>query len=389
MPRPGPRPYECVRRAWHSERHQPMRGSLIKEIFRVVGEIHSPATRKNKEWQEKLPIVVLKAEEIMYSKANSEAEYMDLNTLWDRANDAINTIIRIDESAETGVLMQPCIEAALILGCTPRRTSRSQRNSDPRCYLGPTAPEPTCVPPNNLEHVIQGNCITNTPFMPHNSNVIKPIPMSLTAHKFPFLSGNFPPCLPRETYVSSNPCSIYPLYYGSELQYQESQFSFRIPDSDDPNAVKTGHEQSPFPRDVASTKIPRADLWDGPDNPLGTDCDLSLRLGPLSVPCISVENSWPREVEDVDSSTSRECKMSSDLTLWMDKEFSFFPKANTDDLLESCSSKLRSEAENMNVEKTLRKRKSVFGNPSKDWELCFRPKLPCSPPHWKMSNAGS
>ncbi|MCI18602.1 hypothetical protein A2U01_0039757, partial [Trifolium medium] len=23
MPRPGPRPYECVRRAWHSERHQP------------------------------------------------------------------------------------------------------------------------------------------------------------------------------------------------------------------------------------------------------------------------------------------------------------------------------------------------------------------------------
>lgn len=106
MPRPGPRPYECVRRAWHSERHQPIRGSLIKEIFRysfkvclfwvktnvfvkcfhfefllmiclvlffrVASEIHSPATRKNKEWQEKLPVVVLKAEEIMYSKANSE-----------------------------------------------------------------------------------------------------------------------------------------------------------------------------------------------------------------------------------------------------------------------------------------------------------------------------
>lgn len=34
MPRPGPRPYECVRRAWHSDRHQPIRGSLIKEIFR-------------------------------------------------------------------------------------------------------------------------------------------------------------------------------------------------------------------------------------------------------------------------------------------------------------------------------------------------------------------
>ena len=100
MPRPGPRPYECVRKAWHSDRHQPIRGSLIQEIFRsnptsqnlhigllsmytsnlicvvclfrVVNEVHNSTTKKNKEWQEKLPIVVLKVEEIMYSKANSE-----------------------------------------------------------------------------------------------------------------------------------------------------------------------------------------------------------------------------------------------------------------------------------------------------------------------------
>lgn len=37
-----------------------------------MNESHSSATKKNKEWQEKLPIVVLKAEEIMYFKANSE-----------------------------------------------------------------------------------------------------------------------------------------------------------------------------------------------------------------------------------------------------------------------------------------------------------------------------
>lgn len=36
MPRPGPRPYVCERRAWHSDRHQPMRGSLIQEIFRCI-----------------------------------------------------------------------------------------------------------------------------------------------------------------------------------------------------------------------------------------------------------------------------------------------------------------------------------------------------------------
>jgi len=34
MPRPGPRPYECMRRAWHSDRHQPLRGSVIRQIFR-------------------------------------------------------------------------------------------------------------------------------------------------------------------------------------------------------------------------------------------------------------------------------------------------------------------------------------------------------------------
>lgn len=46
--------------------------TTITCLFRVVNEIHSSATKKNKEWQDKLPLVVLKAEEIMYSKANSE-----------------------------------------------------------------------------------------------------------------------------------------------------------------------------------------------------------------------------------------------------------------------------------------------------------------------------
>ncbi|XP_054797900.1 uncharacterized protein LOC129302971 isoform X2 [Prosopis cineraria] len=145
MPRPGPRPYDCVRRAWHSDTHQPIRGTLIQEIFRVVNDIHGPATKKNKEYQEKLPIVVLRAEEIMYSKANSEAEYMDLTTLLVRANDAIDTVIRRDESTETGECLQPCIEAALCLGCTPEKASRSQRNS-PRCYLSHNGQEPVQKP---------------------------------------------------------------------------------------------------------------------------------------------------------------------------------------------------------------------------------------------------
>lgn len=41
-------------------------------LIRVVNGKHSSVTKGNREWQEKLPIVVFKAEEIMYSKANSE-----------------------------------------------------------------------------------------------------------------------------------------------------------------------------------------------------------------------------------------------------------------------------------------------------------------------------
>lgn len=35
---------------------------------------------------------------------------MDPATLWDRVNDAINTIIKRDESTETGDLLPPCVE---------------------------------------------------------------------------------------------------------------------------------------------------------------------------------------------------------------------------------------------------------------------------------------
>ncbi|KAK9280506.1 hypothetical protein L1049_014198 [Liquidambar formosana] len=271
MPRPGPRPYECVRRAWHSDRHQPIRGSLIQEIFRVANEIHGSATRKNKEWQEKLPVVVLKAEEIMYSKANSEAEYMDLKTLWDRANDAVNTIIRRDEDTETGELLNPCIEAALNLGCTPRRASRSQRNNNMRCYLSPNTQEPSSSNPASILEITQGNHTINLQYMSHYLNLVKPTttnsfhsglqPQSpvtqnsnCATNKFPFSSENFPPsshnqCLSLETYPPSRLYSVYPLYYGNHLQREDSQFGLEISPKLNSNATEsaeTGYCTEPF-----------------------------------------------------------------------------------------------------------------------------------------------
>lgn len=48
---------------------------------RVVHEIHNSSTKKNKEWQEMLPVVVLKAEEILYSKASSEVFFFSITLL--------------------------------------------------------------------------------------------------------------------------------------------------------------------------------------------------------------------------------------------------------------------------------------------------------------------
>lgn len=39
-----------------------------------------------------------------------QAEYVDLKTLRDRVNDAIDTIIRKEDATESGDLLQPCIE---------------------------------------------------------------------------------------------------------------------------------------------------------------------------------------------------------------------------------------------------------------------------------------
>lgn len=326
MPRPGPRPYECVKRAWHSERHQPIRGTIIQEIFRSVKEIHRPATKKNKEWQDKLPAVVLRTEEIMYCKANSEAEYMDLNTLWDRVNDAINTIIRRDESSETEGLLQPCIEAALYLGCTPRRAPRSQRNCSPRYYLSPQTQKPagvlTPVPAGITDKLSQDH----TPI----SQFMKPIAKSsshlglescdLLAYNNCFnpRSISFPPknahpsslyqfSLPKEACPKSSVCAVYPLYYdgshtdGSELGSGVSQNLISY-DLVKPAELTSQHELLSCHKETSRTQ---ADASCSFNNPVENDCDLSLRLGPLSV-LYSLKGRCSREADNFALSSSQE-----------------------------------------------------------------------------------
>ncbi|KAJ6842840.1 uncharacterized protein M6B38_298845 [Iris pallida] len=364
MPRPGPRPYECVRRAWHSERHQPIRGSLIQEIFRIASEVHSPDTQKNKEWQEKLPLVVLKAEEIMYSKANSEAEYMDLKTLWERTNDAIDTIIRRDDTPETeGDLLHPCIEAALNLGCIPRRTSRSQRHNNPGCYLSnTTGGESTAaatsflkLPDINMvvgEHPGFSTCSLPCPvptlypgsasmpfssqFEPwtaaeanHSDSNMSLVPDAGFGPKDPNStsapsSDTLVPCqstgglsVPAGTYIWPGfGCDTYPSCYMDEQPNPRIHLPLLKP-------LEPNKPASPVPcppsifeagthflhnficRDNAEgSSNTSSNSGEGSENPPGVVCDLSLRLGLSPPPSIDAESAWTREVEDVGSSSS-------------------------------------------------------------------------------------
>ncbi|KAK9269430.1 hypothetical protein L1049_001203 [Liquidambar formosana] len=427
MPRPGPRPYECVRRAWHSDRHRPMRGSIIQQIFRLVTDAHNSATRKNKEWLEKLPIVVLKAEEIMYSKANSEAEYMDLETLWDRVIDAINTIIRKDETETGEFLLQPCIEAALNLGCVPVKASRSQRHNNPRSYLTPRAQEPASVPPRVLDNTANARCpqlpshhsgnqltcarsttLNSHLFVPESDSPVTQNNNPSAPSRFPFSYKNFSPGSNKSRTVESNSPlnvgSVYPLYYGTHYQTEESQLGFRTPDNTNsntifvgtpigtsiPEAAEMGVLGNLFSREGAEkalNRISQADLRDNCEKAPETQCDLSLRLGLSSDPCMSMVKSLARETEDVGSSNSQDGSKFSDLSPHKNKEFCFFPRKNANDPSESCSSKWNSEGDCLNMETTVRKRKAPSGNMD-DGQFCWQPELPSNQFTGRMRRMG-
>ncbi|CAG7889339.1 unnamed protein product [Brassica rapa] len=273
MPRPGPRPYECVKRAWHSDRHQPIRGSIIRQIFRLAMEAHSAATKKNKEWQEKLPVVVLKAEEIMYSKANSEEEYTDADTIWNRVNDAIDTIIRRDESTETGPLLPPCVEAALNLGCIAVKASRSQRHSNVRTYLCPKFQQPVSASTNEPQYHHQAQksnkpSPTAQPAIPvdvHDDSNNRGPPFlheSMQMHQKPLARklGTITDT-PAPSPSPINLGSVYPLYYGGNNQTQQVDMSSRVP-------ITIG-----MPISIKA-----------PEERTERFCDLSLRLGVSSDP---------------------------------------------------------------------------------------------------------
>ncbi|KAF9613455.1 hypothetical protein IFM89_008302 [Coptis chinensis] len=363
-----------------------MRGSLIQEIFRVVNEIHGTETKKNKEWQEKLPVVVLKAEEIIYSKANSEEEYLDPQTLWDRTNDAINTIIRREESTETGDLLQPCIEAALVLGCTVRRASRSQRNNHPRAYLTPITQEPTPVSSRVAVNITHGGSSLRPAHSvkPTFSSHIVGSPHTVdnkptVTHTFPFPLENLSPSASNQVsfgiHPSANVGRVYPLYFGAHYQATDPQVVSHPPQGINSSEAVHGISQCQSIRRLtekgflqnffmcdavvnASNRDTEAEWRRSAENSPVIECDLSLRLGPLSVPCASEETGCAHEVVDIGSSSSQEWDKSCDQSPRTSKEFCFFPRDSADDPLESSSSKWSSKGRGEDHHGSSRKHKA-------------------------------
>ncbi|KAF9662885.1 hypothetical protein SADUNF_Sadunf18G0101000 [Salix dunnii] len=415
MPRPGPRPYECVRRAWHSDRHKPIRGSMIGQILRMAYDTHSAATKGNREWQDKLLLVVYKAEEIMYSKANSEAEYVSQDTLWDRVNDAIDTIIRRDDSTETGDLLPPCIEAALNLGCKVERASRSQRHNNPRSYLSSRTQEPASVTPTDIDrpHDDQGprlmpiHSINPLNFAARATTIVNPnLPVSESSHclaessnapppqSYPHLYENIPPgsdqLTTKEADIHQNFGSVYPLFYGNQYKLEGSDMVSEVPKRTDSNTIlvgkpigtsvavhtDTGVLQSVFSCSSAevggSMKITKADSRNIHDKPTGTQCDLSLRLGPCPDPYISTKRNQAQENEIIGSSSSQERDKFSVFSQHRNKEFCFFPSTSNRDPFESCPDKWASEGNVRNLEANMRKRKAPSSDNVEDRHFCWQ-----------------
>ncbi|KAK1305895.1 hypothetical protein QJS10_CPA10g00380 [Acorus calamus] len=377
MPRPGPRPYECVRRAWHSERHQPMRGTLIQELFRIVGDAHSVDTRSNREWQEKLPIVVLRAEEILYSKANSETEYMELGTLWERANDAINTIIRRDDDAAAASdsssvhLLHPCIEAALNLGCIPRRASRSQRHNNPSCYLsGISLPSHE---PHETTHPIKAGAGGPSARSCSQDSDGSQLPPWTNLESPTSYNHKHPPPLPR----LSQDCPFmpssgrtYPLYYGPlhwTLQYVTEQ---------DPQCGKPVADTLPD----LSVNHPCVDR-DGPSLNMSKvmGFDLALRLGPLSNIDLNAPNHWACDAEVSGSNKFHDLPMNQMGRRPINFEYKGFrssPMNIADGLVESWMGTWGAGGEGLYFESPAKKARVLAGYPVEDGGLPWMQRVP-------------
>lgn len=163
--------------------------------------------------------------------------------------------------------------AALHLGCIPRRTPRRQRNDQPSCYLSENV---------DLVNATKGKPRTTSSLaLPYLSLLRKETPnfvIPITGciyNEMPFLSSQ--KCFPLEPSFPSKPFAVYPLYYGVHSQPMESQQKLGAPSPS--SFIGQDHPKRGIPqklllgREYVTSRAPLEVL----NNPSGGECDLSLR----------------------------------------------------------------------------------------------------------------
>lgn len=168
--------------------------------------------------------------------------------------------------------------------------------------------------------------------------------------------------------------SVYPLYYGIHYQNQGSQIPCTV-NSTTPifvgKPVGTSFSESAEigawqkmvscpSSNIVSNTVRQPACGNNCNIPLVSECDLSLRLGQFSDPCMSAERNLYREAEDVGSSSYREAnKLTS-------KEFCFFPGKAVDDPSDSCLRNWLSGPEHLSLEGSTRMPNIAFGDKLED-----------------------
>lgn len=190
-----------------------------------------------------------------------------------------------------------------------------------------------------------------------------------------------------ETNTPLNLGSVYPLYYGTRCQTEQPNLGSQIPadanqqtiflgrpiiSSAEPaehslRSCKSGNAMSRFPSEVITAREEKL-----PD----IECDLSLRLGVPSQPCVSTRKTWALETGDIGPSSSHERSKFHDQTIYANKEFSFFPSRTSFNPFGSCSNMWSSDVGGQNPESSTKKRKESFSINEEDEPFCFPTAVP-------------
>lgn len=204
------------------------------------------------------------------------------------------------------------------MGCTPRRTSRSQRNDSPRSYLRPENVEGGFVADGNLNSEIYGNLAKISPLIlhcPQYSTLDTKNPLHGRSfqtrnpshvQKFVMLPNNLVPTdnhhASTETSASPNLWHVFPLHYGDQLRPDGSKLISSKASFMESNEIGPQQRLPTLKLDALNARCPSNSVLASEKEEQG-DCDLTLRLGTVVVPRASIENSWSLQVENGDRST--------------------------------------------------------------------------------------